>query len=529
MRIHVNMGHLQPENVARSIKTRLKPEWVCAFWSTVAAGLLIHFYRLANYITVDDTPYFSYSPQDTSELGRWFLQWAGAISSYMELPALNSLLAIFYLSLFAVLVVELFEIRHKFYATLVGGILASLPAFTTTLMFGYAADPYMLAMLMAGVAVLCADRAPLMQGIVLGSLLLGLSMAIYQAYIDVAAVLCISSLLFAILKEKREQFWRKIALLLLRFVCIGVGGILFYIVGTKMVLGIKGVVASDYGGFSTMGGINFKGSLNVLYQIYLSPRHIFMDEFCYADRAMWQLLGWLAILTIIGLALRQTAKSGLRPHHWSRISAVLLCVALLPAAAHLLAIAQPHIFPYNSLNAFASGILWVVLLALIAKQEKPGIVTTLLRWFALVVVALSIWHFILIAQQCYKVARIVTERDMAVGNRVLMRMEEIEGYDLEGKVWFSGIVVPTESTTGLMQQAEKLRVNMRGLHTDTLLYGDNAYHIWMNEILGTAFQFATAEEKQRIAQTPEYGAMPPWPEEGCVKMIDDVLVVRLQE
>ena len=108
-------------------------------------------------------------------------------------------------------------------------------------------------------------------------------------------------------------------------------------------------------------------------------------------------------------------------------------------------------------------------------------------------------------------------------------MEEIEGYDLEGKVWFSGIVVPTESTTGLMQQAEKLRVNMRGLHTDTLLYGDNAYHIWMNEILGTAFQFATAEEKQRIAQTPEYGAMPPWPEEGCVKMIDDVLVVRLQE
>ena len=525
----MQMDRFQPENAMRALKVRLKPEWLWAFCSTAISALLIHFYRLANYITVDDTPYFSYSLQDTSELGRWLLQWAGAISSYMELPALNSMLAIFYLALFSAVVAELFGIRRKFYAGLLGVTLASLPTFTTTLMFGYSADPYMLALLMAGAAILCANKLSPIRGVMCGSLLLGLSMAIYQAYVDVAAVLCISSLLFALLYPKEELCWKKIGSLFLRFTSTGVCGVLFYVVGSKATLSAKGIAASDYGGFSAMGDINLKSSFEVLYKIYLDPRHVFMDKFCYADRALWQVLGWLAILMICALALGQAAKK--RPPKksgWYGL-AVVVCVALLPASAYLLAIMQPHIFPYNSLNAFASGMLWIVLLALITRQEMPGFATTLLRWIALAVLTLSIWHFVLIAQQCYKVARIVTERDMAQANRVLMRIEETEGYDLEGKVWFSGIVVPTESATALMQQAEILRINMRGLHTDTLLYGDAAYHNWMNENLGTDFKFATIEEKRLVEQTPEYAAMPVWPEEGCVKMIDEIMVVRLQE
>ena len=92
--------------------------------------------------------------QNTSYFGRWLLKYAGAISSYMELPALNAILSLFYLGIFAAILVELAGITRRLICWLLGVTLASLPAFTTTLMFGYAADAYMLALVLAGAAAL---------------------------------------------------------------------------------------------------------------------------------------------------------------------------------------------------------------------------------------------------------------------------------------------------------------------------------------------------------------------------------------
>ena len=46
-----------PEQAVSLLKRKIRPTWLWAFQATFFSGLLIHLYRMANYIMVDDTPY----------------------------------------------------------------------------------------------------------------------------------------------------------------------------------------------------------------------------------------------------------------------------------------------------------------------------------------------------------------------------------------------------------------------------------------------------------------------------------------
>ncbi len=519
-----------PEQAVSLLKRKIRPTWLWAFQATFFSGLLIHLYRMANYIMVDDTPYFSYNVQNTSYFGRWLLQYAGAISSYMELPALNALLSLFYLGIFAAILVELAGVTSRLFCWLLGLTLAALPAFTTTLMFGYAADAYMLALILSGAAALLVCRMKGWKGVALGALCLMLSMAIYQCYLDVTVFLCLLVILLGGLFEKRP--WREQLAQAGRMLLMGVLGVVAYMLSAKAALAVMDLAASDYGGFDTMGQLDLAASLDALYQLYLAPRHIFMDKFCYATNLGWQLAGWAAL----GLMGLMTLWVIWRRKLWQNklpLALALLSLAAMPAGCSVLAVLQPQNFPYNSLNGFANGLFLVVLPILAARlaqvEGSQELVGKALRWLSLAVCCLLCWHFILLANQAYRVSRVITERDHANANRVLARMEITEGYDLDGPVYFGGVWVPVKDLTDFMQQGLLLHQNIRGLHTDTLLFGDGAYHIYLNENFGTNFQTVDEETKQAIQNSPEYQAMKPWPDASAVGQIQGVLVVKLAE
>lgn len=524
---------LSPEQALADLKRRIKVQWTWAFGGTAITGLLVHLYRMVNFLQVDDTPYYVYSAQDSTFLGRWLLQWAGAISSYMELPALNALLAIGYLGLFAVVLVELLQIETPFLCGLIGGCLAVLPAFSTTLLFAYAADPYMLALLLAGAAVLAARRWESWRGIAAGAVMLCLSMAIYQAYLDVAVLLCLLVCFKAVLQDGP----RKMLPVAGRMAGMGVIGVAGYMLSAKLALALQGIEASDYGGFASMGSLDPVGSLQVVKEIYLGSRHIFLDKLFYATNLFWQLLGW-AILGLMGLMAVALLAAGIREQgmraaerkavpYWLLGGVILL---LLPAGATTLAIPQPNTFPYNSLNGFANG-LFVIIPLVFADWLRSSLRAWVQggRWATLAAVLLMSWQFVLVANQAARLLEVIEQRDLANTNRILSRLEMQEGYSINSTVFFAGKSVPVASESPLMQYGDRLRLNIRGLHTDSLLYGDFAYRVFMNDNFGTNFSAASTDTQNSILASAEYAAMKPWPDESCIRWIGDVLAVRLAE
>ena len=76
--------------------------------------------------------------------------------------------------------------------------------------------------------------------------------------------------------------------------------------------------------------------------------------------------------------------------------------------------------------------------------------------------------------------------------------------------------MPVASESPLMQYGDRLRLNIRGLHTDSLLYGDFAYRVFMNDNFGTNFSAASTDTQNSILASAEYAAMKPWPDESCI-------------
>lgn len=91
-----------PEHFFANVRQRIRREWVVCFFAALLIGLVAHFYKLVNWLPNWDALVFRYDAQDMTHFGRYFLSLVCGLSSYYELPWLNGLLCLLYLSLAAV-------------------------------------------------------------------------------------------------------------------------------------------------------------------------------------------------------------------------------------------------------------------------------------------------------------------------------------------------------------------------------------------------------------------------------------------
>lgn len=135
-------------------------------WSFVfIIACLVHAFVLSNQLPNYDSQWFFYNEQDVVTSGRWFLKYAGGISSYFHLQWLNGLIGIIYISIASVIIVGCLEINSIFLGILAGVVLVVYPSVAKTFNFMYAADAYFLAMLLAAAAAWMMTREKWYYGI----------------------------------------------------------------------------------------------------------------------------------------------------------------------------------------------------------------------------------------------------------------------------------------------------------------------------------------------------------------------------
>lgn len=76
-------------------KIVLKEEWMVGFITTWIVGLLAHAYRFFNFLPIWDSIYNFTGVGSTYTLGRWFLGYAGLITSMFDLPWINGAFSLF--------------------------------------------------------------------------------------------------------------------------------------------------------------------------------------------------------------------------------------------------------------------------------------------------------------------------------------------------------------------------------------------------------------------------------------------------
>ncbi len=502
---------------------KIKPIWKTTFLATIITGFLTHMYAMTNNLLTYDSMWNLYSDQDMITSGRQFLKYACHISSDYDLPWLNGVLAILWIALTAVITVEALNVKSCMLAGIIGALLVTFPSVTSTFAYSFTIDGYMLAVLLAVLAFFLTDRFK--YGFIFGILCLGLSLGIYQAYITVTIVLCIFSLLLAIIEiDSVKEIFVKAA----KYVIMGVGGYAFYIVTLKIMLAVKKVEISGYQGTDNL----LRNPLANIWEGLKTAPKTFFDFALYGNVLTTSTAMKIAVvLTVLIGAVSFVYLFVKAGRHKSVLRYVLtaILVLCLPFGSTLICILSPNMY-YHLLLRYAWAFMLAFMIVLAdrclplhgraVKISKPAFLAVILAG------SLLSFEFAVYANVAYFGLSERYERTYSICQRITDRLYAEEGYTAGDPVAILGGILDASEFPSTDITAADM-IGYVGVSGDYAVNSTHSLAAFASHYLGITITTIDVGREIELGAYPEFLEMPRFPEDGCIRKIDGVWVVKV--
>lgn len=500
---------MTPKQLLLYLKKNGKKEWLICFLSVMIVGLFTHMYKLTNTLPNWDSLYNIYSDQNTIHLGRCFLTVACGISSYYDLPWLNGILSLSYLGISAILMSEIFEIKKTSVLILSSSLLVTFPAVTSTFAYMYTADGYFLGMLCMTLAIFLTLKYK--KGWIAGLFLLGFGYGCYQAYITWAILLVlfwsISQLLFTdmplrILLDK----WKGFAL-------CGILGTLFYWICNEVLLSLQGITLASYQGIGEMGFSSFRPAY-ALKQCLIDFAYFFLGPLSRMN--LYSYLNIILLVFILTFSIFIVIRKKLYRSS-GRFVFLLLSSLAVPFAAFAVYFISPKT-NYHMLMMMSLCLVYIFFLLFYEKMNS-SITPWYQQWLILIVTGLIIYNFIVIANISYHVMQRSYDKSYATILRLADRIEQTEGSEGCTKMTVIGRL-PDSSALSL-----NLPPDMTGIIDGYIMSTPLHYQAMLAQYCDLNYDLLTDAEQDQLAASGSITAHPTWPQEGCITVTDNILVI----
>ena len=508
---------LSPTQGFEKIWKGIKTEWKLAFLSTFIVGLLVHMPIMLSDIPNHDGLGSLYFDQNMVTSGRFFLTVACGFSSYYTIPWLIGLLGLVFLGIAASVIVEVLEVRQTWAVVLAGGLLAAFPALASTFAYVFTLDGYMLALLLAVLAVLLTKKYS--WGFLPGALCLALSMGTYQAYLPFAMLLS----LFAIFMLWTSTRKKKVATTL-RYVYMGGLGVGLYYLILFVCLKLQGKELAAYQGINAVGSGQSENLWNTLVKIY---RDFF--AFTLDGKVLWQNVFTLIAMILLVLAVVVTIALKLKSGSWGKIWTTVLIVALamvvLPLFTNAILLVSPSV-TYHLLMRYQWVLYLIGAVALLSHLGSDEKIAVILQWAGCLAVAVLVFSYAVTNNIAYGNLEKKYEKTYAYCQRLLDRIEQTDGY-------YQGIPIAMIGVVGDEQYPVTdltfdVTSNMIGMSGDMLLYTGENYKAFMASYLGATLNVLPAEAMSEMYYSEEYISMDTFPGEDSIRVIDGVMYIKTE-
>ncbi|MCM1103315.1 MAG: glucosyltransferase domain-containing protein [Clostridium sp.] len=516
-----------PETFFQTVRQKIKPSWVTVFVSVFLSGLLAHAYAFFNYIPNWDSVISYYSDQNTIHLGRCFLTIACGISSYYDLSWLNGFLSLCYLTISAILICELLQIKKNSSLVLFGALLAAFPSVTSTFGYLYTADGYMLAMLCMTLAIYLTLKHRF--GFLPGALLLMFGFGCYQAYITFAAMLVIVYSLDELLH--RDTPLSTLGFQWLRALLCAVLGYALYAVVNRILLAIQHVTLADYQGVSALGG---SGSG---FAPLTAAKQCLVD-FAYFFTGSLDRMNAYSILNLCMLALLlfDAAARIVRRRLWrspARLCFVLLFALLIPFACYAIYFLTPDV-SYHMLMQGSLYFVYILLLILYDRAQTAGAppasdrqpqkaAGVVWQWLCVIVCALLVYQFILTANICYRTQETSVSRSM----NEIARLADRIAADPSLRECDTIAVIGTRA--GNDRVSLNLPPDMTGFSDGYIMTHALHYSLLLERYHGLSFSPMDDEQLPSLSENDIVRDMPCYPEDGYIRAVSGTLVIKFSD
>lgn len=483
---------------------------------TLIAGLLAYGYAFTNKLPNPDDVFWLFNKGATLASGRWGLPPLSVLFPDYSMPWIYGIFTLLLLAVAICLILKLFHIQNPIIQLLLAAVMVTFPSQICTYTYMFTACAYAVAFLLSvgSVALLRRGRWP---QILAGFGCLIYSVAIYQAYVSIAATLLILLLIQDLLttNESVPRLFRR-----------GVGYVLFlagamgcYWLITRLLLHAAGTWLGAYASYA----LTFTPDtlLEGIHTAYIAFRDIFLHSY------HGLIPTFLSRCVHLVCLLAVTAELVLRAFRGKDLPRALLLaflVAVLPLGMNcMFLLFNPDAIHTLVLYSF-SGLY--ILFAILLEDWQPNtsklltVLRSLVREGLVVSLLVITLTNIYIANESYLYMHLAYENTMAVTTTVYAQISARPDYTPDTQVALMGKWSPPEYYE---QYFSRLK-NLKGTEAvDPTIY--SVENFW-KYYCSFPITMPEKQELEALYQSEAYLAMPVWPNAGSVDKIGDIIVVK---
>ena len=509
------------------------------FLLTMILGFIAHGFRLTNKFFCEDS--FNYldtiSASWTISIGRFLLPVVEKIRGPKEATWVIGVLSLIWISFTAIVVVRLFDIRSNLYVLLVSAILVCNPVVAGTFSYMYTADGYFFGLLLAVLSVYLAVKAEKFFKLAAASVLLGLSMGFYQSYVSVA-ILLLEIWLILMLNDREKSlkdFWKKTG----SFALMGIMAIVVYYPLMKIVMKITGHEVSGYMGLDGEYSFSIGRVVDIIVNSYVEFAryylvHYVIDFYNVSNVLMFILTAALLVILMFGGKKgKKEGKKSVAGELALRLGIEALLLLFIPVATHIFFVLSPDVKYLSAPMLYSMGIFYifpVILMQILYSgagdisswKSRSDVMKRIPQGIMLVFMFAICFHFIVITDQAYESMYRANKNMENQLNRIQVRLEMTEGYR-------EGMELAVIGCTYQLPEYLESAPRLSGVVSNIFMTGGSEYINGLNWFLSTDYDGTSFEERKEIVNSAEFAEMTMWPQEGCTKVIGDIMVLYLDD
>lgn len=478
------------------------------FISALIFGFAAHAFMLTNKIPFDDDLPFLFDKGATYVSGRYGLELMRLIMPDQSMPWIYGIITLVLLSAAACITLRIFNINSPVLQILLPAAFVSFPSVTGTVSYMFTAAPYAFSLVMSIGAVYLFERGKKLRWLIC-PLLIAFSCSIYQGYFSFASSFCVLLMIKALINNEmnaKQTLFYGFRLLGMLLAGLALYVLLIVVCSVLLNLPLLSEVINEKQSFPMRIAVAYSAYFNTVLKGY----------FGFVNTGLSQLMHVFLLLVIaVGLVLQLRCLVDIR----SKLL-LCLCLFLFPLSCYCLYMLADNSY-IHALALYSFSSLYV-LAAIVLESHGSGKKPAVLKDGAALALALMIANNVYFANSFYLYTQLQYETTYSAYTSMAAQIAQTPGFD-------EGV------SLAIIGDAPALKEDYDGAFdfSKFILPGNNITKpiqapLVFRYYLGFDIPFADEDKCDEIAGSEEFAAMPVYPYEGSVKLIDDVIAVKYQ-
>lgn len=525
LRIKGKMNQLEKIIIRWIKKIDIRKKW--CFVATFLIGMLCHGYVFANKISYHDDIVLNGFGL-TFGGGRWALGFLevclNKVGGVFSIPWFNGILSLLFIALSAIIIVDIFRVKSILGSILIGCILVVYPVTATAYAYMFNAWSDFLCLFLNVLAVwIVTKNCYSWYRLICGGGIFCIALGIYQAMFPVGAVLFLLALILNAVEKKNINIIKDGS----RYLGTLMGGMASYLFITLFLRKISIIELTFYNGVNEIGKLELSKlpmKIGVAYIEFFKANFANIHSSIYFAGIIQGII-LCSFFMFIFLIWKNIYKK------MDKILLIIL-VTLLPLGINLIyCFSTQDDFTIHTLMVYPTVLTLIIPIILMDKINIDDIMHGRKKAFILAesglisIIVLIVGVYVYYDNSAYLKATFLQEQTMAWYNTLISEIKGTEGYRDEYPVAYIGMYEAEDRSFAHIPSMENaVRITGYDLNMQDLV---NNYKMYEFMSLRCGYAPELYQDVEKLKNTEEVKNMEIYPDKGSIKVIDNVVVVKL--